>query len=302
VTAYRILIKVSGVTSPQYEQELTHCDGTTYNVWANVQCTIPMSVFTIIPFFLSPDAQIIATVEALNGVGYSPVSPDNTAYANVKVAPTAAPALSNGAGTSNTQVEIGWPELTASADIGYSAVTSYNIYYQVGSFVYLANVASQVNPTNSYIHSAITAGQSYTYQIAAVNIFGEGVRSASSAAILASLAPFKLAPATVIIIGGDVRVLWPATTNDYGSAVLDYKILFKDKTVNYVESPFCDGTDAFSISNRSCSLAMANFTKTMASGGLYELATGTPVIAAVRARNGIGYSIQSDDNTEYGVA
>jgi hypothetical protein len=302
VTAYRILIKVSGVATPQYEQELTHCDGTTHHVWANVQCTIPMSVFTISPYSLSPDAQIIATVEALNGVGYSPVSPDNTAYANVKVAPTAAPALSNGAGTSNTQVEIGWPELTANADIGYSAVTSYNIYYQVGSFVYLANVATQVNPTNSYIHTPITAGQSYTYQIAAVNIFGEGVRSASSAAILASLAPFKQAPATVIIIGGDVRVLWPATTNDYGSAVLDYKILFKDNTVNYVESPFCDGTDAFSISNRSCSLAMANFTKTMASGGLYELATGTPVIAAVRARNGIGYSIQSDDNTEYGVA
>jgi fibronectin type 3 domain-containing protein len=300
VTAYRILIKVSGGGS--YQADTANCDGSTYNVWANVQCTIPMSVFTITPFSLSPNDQIIATVEALNGVGYSPVSVDNTVFANVKVKPTAAPTVSNGAGTSNTQVEITWPELTASADIGYSAVTSYNIYYQVGTFVYLANVASQVNPTNSYIHTPITAGQSYTYQIAAVNIFGEGVASASSAAILASLAPLKLAAATVIIIGGDVRVLWPATTDDYGSGVLDYKILFKDKTVNYVESPNCDGTAAFSISNRSCSLAMAYFTTTMANGGLYELSTGTPVIAAVEARNGIGYSIQSDDNTVYGVA
>ena len=199
-------------------------------------------------------------------------------------------------------MQITWPELTASASVGYSPVTSYNIYVQVGTFVYLANVAAQVNPTSSYLHTAVTAGQSYTYQISAVNIFGEGVRSAASAAILASLAPLKLASATVIIIGGDVRVLWPATANDYGSAVTSYKILFKDKTVNYVESPFCDGTAAFSISNRSCSLAMGNFTRTMASGGLYELSTGTPVIAAVRAQNGIGYSIQSDDNTVYGVA
>lgn len=47
---------------------------------------------------------------------------------------------------------------------------------------------------------------------------------------------------------------------------------------------------------------MTNFTKTLASGGLYELALGTPIIASVKARNGIGYSIQSDDNTVYGVA
>lgn len=127
--------------------------------------------------------------------------------------------------------------------------------------------------------------------------------SAASSPILASLAPFKLAPATVLIVGGDVRVLWDATANDYGSAVVDYKILFKDMTTNYIESPlFCDGTNAFSISNRSCSIGMTNFTKTLASGGLYELTLGTPIIASVKARNGIGYSIQSNDNTVYGVA
>lgn len=102
VTAYRVMIKVSGVASPQYYEEMTYCDGTTYNVWANVQCTIPMSVFTISPYFLAPNAAILATVEALNGVGYSPVSVDNTAYGTVKVAPTTAPTLANGAGTSNT--------------------------------------------------------------------------------------------------------------------------------------------------------------------------------------------------------
>lgn len=100
-------------------------------------------------------------------------------------------------------------------------------------------------------------------------------------------------------------MLWPATANDYGSAVVDYKILFKDAatpTPNYIETPFCDGTNAANIANRSCSLAMGNFTLATASGGLYGLSTGTPVIASVRARNGIGYSIQSADNTVYGVA
>lgn len=301
VTAYRVKIKVSGGGS-SYSEQLTYCDGSTYNVWANVQCTIPMSVFTIPPYSLSPNDPILATVEALNGVGYSTPSVDNTVYATVKVAPTTAPTLSNGAGTSNTQVQLDWPELTTLSAVGYSAVTSYNIYYQVGTYVFLATVAAQVNPTNTYLHTSVTAGQTYTYKVAAVNIFGEGVLSAASAPILASLAPFKLNPATVIIIGGDVRVLWDATSNDYGSAVVDYKILFKDMTTNYIETPFCDGTDSFTISNRSCSVGMANFTKTIASGGLYELTTGTPIIASVRARNGIGYSIQSNDNTVYGVA
>ncbi len=61
-----------------------------------------MSVFVLSPYSLSPNAPILATVEALNGVGYSPVSTDNTVYATVKVAPTTAPAVANGASTSNT--------------------------------------------------------------------------------------------------------------------------------------------------------------------------------------------------------
>lgn len=100
VTAYRIKIKVSGGAS--YALQTLYCDGTTYNVWANAQCTIPMSVFTAAPFSLSANAPILATVEALNGVGYSTVSIDSTTYALVKVAPTTSPTLTKGAATSNT--------------------------------------------------------------------------------------------------------------------------------------------------------------------------------------------------------
>jgi hypothetical protein len=100
VTAYRVLIKVNGGAT--YSPEATYCDGTSYNVWANTQCTIPMSVFLVSPFSLSPNAPILATVEAMNGVGYSTVSTDNTVYATVKVVPQVAPTLSNGATTSNT--------------------------------------------------------------------------------------------------------------------------------------------------------------------------------------------------------
>lgn len=88
-----------------------------------------MGVFTVPPYSLSPNAAILATVEALNGVGYSPVSTDNTVYGTVKVAPTTSPVLANGASTSNTQVQLDWSELTVLANVGYSAVTSYNIYY-----------------------------------------------------------------------------------------------------------------------------------------------------------------------------
>ena len=64
VTAYRIKIKVSGVATPQYVAQTLYCDGTTYNVWANMQCTIPMSVFTLPPYSLAPNAAILASVEA----------------------------------------------------------------------------------------------------------------------------------------------------------------------------------------------------------------------------------------------
>lgn len=91
------------------------------------------------------------------------MSTDNTVYARVKVAPTTAPSVANGASTSNTRVQLDWAELTTLADVGYSAVTSYNIYYQVGTYVFLASVATQVNPTNTYLHTSVTAGQTYTY-------------------------------------------------------------------------------------------------------------------------------------------
>ena len=60
VTAYRIKIKVAGVATPQYVAQTVYCDGSTYNVWANMQCTVPMSVFTGSPWLLAPNAPIIA--------------------------------------------------------------------------------------------------------------------------------------------------------------------------------------------------------------------------------------------------
>jgi hypothetical protein len=132
-----------------------------------------------------------------------------------------------------------------------------------------------------------------------VNIFGEGVLSSVTSPILASLAPPKLSPATVLIIGGDVRVLWAAPSTDYGSPVANYTILFKDLNGAYLETGLCAGNDSLVISNRSCSVVMSTFTD---DPGLYKLAVNTPIIAAVKATNAIGSSIQSDDNTVYGVA
>ena len=73
---------------------------------------------------------------------------------------------------------------------GYSPTVSYNIYYNLlGTYTFLANVLISVNPTNTYTHTGVTAGQTYTYKISAINIFGEGVQSSASPSILASLKP-----------------------------------------------------------------------------------------------------------------
>jgi hypothetical protein len=86
VTSYTITIKTSGST-PSWEPDTTHCNGATYNVWVNRQCTIPMSVFRASPYTLGPNVLIEVVVTATNGVGENTASDANTVGARVKNIP-----------------------------------------------------------------------------------------------------------------------------------------------------------------------------------------------------------------------
>jgi hypothetical protein len=79
--SYRIRFRASDGTLQPYTAT---CPGTDVTVFT---CSVPMTAFIAAPFNLQEGNLIIAVVEALNGVDYSPASDDNTSGATVRVKP-----------------------------------------------------------------------------------------------------------------------------------------------------------------------------------------------------------------------
>lgn len=77
IISYRIRFRASDGTLHGYTPG---CPGTDVNV---LDCTVPMSVFWSDPFNLGEGDLIVAIVEALNEVDYSPLSDDNISGALV---------------------------------------------------------------------------------------------------------------------------------------------------------------------------------------------------------------------------
>ncbi|MDD5502418.1 MAG: fibronectin type III domain-containing protein [Candidatus Thermoplasmatota archaeon] len=109
-------------------------------------------------------------ISAVNAVGEGPKSAGITASALV---PPAAPAKVTGltAAAGNGQVSLSW---TAPAN-GGSAITGYKIYWGTTSTPASAIAASGTATT--YIHTGLTNGQIYYYQVSAVNALGDGAKS-----------------------------------------------------------------------------------------------------------------------------
>jgi hypothetical protein len=78
-------------------------------------------------------------------------------------------------GTSTTStVTLTWSPITGNANIGYTPITTYAIYYNGGG---ASTTYTQVLQSNSYTGSTITnlnASTSYSFEIAALNTQGLG--------------------------------------------------------------------------------------------------------------------------------
>ena len=86
VDAYKILLLQSdGLT---YSQDLSDCDGSSSSIISQQYCDIRMSSLTQAPYLLTYSSLVVAKVQAHNAVGWSILSPANTAGATVQVAPT----------------------------------------------------------------------------------------------------------------------------------------------------------------------------------------------------------------------
>jgi hypothetical protein len=101
-----------------------------------------MSVFWTATYLVNVGQPIIAQVEALNGIGYSTPSLDNSFAAVAIIVPTASPTLTRGSLTTESQAEISWSAVIAGSN-GGSALTGYNIYWLIsGSYALIATVGS----------------------------------------------------------------------------------------------------------------------------------------------------------------
>ena len=79
--AYRIkLLTSDGVT---FVEDRALCDGSNPTTRANQYCTIPMEALWASPYALTLGSTVVASVEALNTVGYSTPSVPNSAGATV---------------------------------------------------------------------------------------------------------------------------------------------------------------------------------------------------------------------------
>jgi hypothetical protein len=117
VTAYRItFLKNSPAT---YVASSTNCLG----AGTATTCNIPMTEFFQAPFSLAYLANIYAKVEALNAVGYSPISAAGTGV-TVLTYPLDAPTLTRNAGTTTTDIILDWSSIATS---GGASVTGYEL-------------------------------------------------------------------------------------------------------------------------------------------------------------------------------
>lgn len=139
-----------------------------------------------------------------------------SAYDSTGPSAPGAPVLSGTAGDGSNSLS--W---TTPADNG-AAITGYRVYRN-GALLATTGV------TNAYTDSAVTNGQTYTYEVAAVNSVGESAKSNTVSltprALTAPSAPRSLTAAhNGGPNSGKIKLDWLAPTDTGGSAVTGYKI------------------------------------------------------------------------------
>lgn len=154
-------------------------------------------------------------VSAVNAYGQGPQS-----VASAPVTPSTIP----GAPTSvvatggNAQAVVSW---TAPASNGGSAITSYTISVYNGAT--LAATLTGVSASPATI-TGLTNGQTYTFQVAAVNANGTGPQSAASNAVTLATIPGAPTAVTATAGNGQATVSWTAPASNGGSPITSYTV------------------------------------------------------------------------------
>jgi len=238
---FRVLIKSK---AGDFVEDTDNCDGHDQTTKANLFCLIPMQVLRD-DYLLVQGDDVIATVEALNAIGYSDPSADNTVIADVRTEPLAPPnpVARVDEGTTDTQIKVSFENLSA-PDNGGSTTTSLNLYWDQGVSNWVPAVGEPpfLSLDQTFTVKLLYPGSEYKFKYRAVNLFGEGAFSAEST-VTAATNPDQIEPVTTSIVGSNVRISWEIP-NQRGSTITSYTIYIADANGDNAEDVSCDGTDS----------------------------------------------------------
>jgi hypothetical protein len=166
-----------------FNKETTYCDGFTSSaVRTQAYCLVPMAVLREPGYGLLQGSVVRAYVIAHNVYGYGGQSDVNIAGVAVQTAPAQVQGLIDGPTTSESQVELIWNALSASAETGGAAILSYNVQWDqglgTGVWSSLVGYSSDFSAQTLTVTSGIQAGTVFKFRVRAKNMWGWGPFSA----------------------------------------------------------------------------------------------------------------------------
>lgn len=226
---------------------------------------------------------MVARVAAYNERGWGATSAANSAGAQIQTEPSKMNSPGRGSSTGVDQLEITWALLT-SPDDGYSAVTTYALYWDAGTggatWTSLVGVASDYLLSYYLVTEGVAVGQPYQFKIQAENFWGWGAYS-DVATVVAATTPEAVATPTTSIepTAGSISISWTAP-GERGDAITSYTVEIEGATPgNWVaETANCGGSTAL-----SCTVPMSVVTASP-----YLLSQGDLVAVRVSAANSYG--------------
>jgi large repetitive protein len=296
ITAYQVLIADG---AGDFAERTSVCDGSQPATVSALSCLVPMTALWAAPFSLAQGAPLLATVRALNGRGWSAMSPANPPAALVETVPHAPAAPTRGVGTTDTAIQVDWPALSGLGE-GGSPVLGYALYSDAGSgqasWVELAGYTATLTATTfTQTGSGVVGGATYYFKVMAKNKWGWSAFSSPSAPVLAATSPGQV-PSTSTAIDaatGGVRISWAAPAALGGVPVLSYLIEIQGSGSTWRTDAACDGTTSPVLSGRTCLIPMAS----LVAAGAHALAFDALVVVRVSAANVRGFGPASSPNT-----
>ena len=132
----------------------------------------------------------------------------NTSGARIRVIPGKAFAPTEGAGTSQTQIQVEWQALTAATEdgTGSSPILSYQLMWDNGEGGD-ATLAVDDSLVLSKTIIGLTQGQDYLFKVRARNVYGYGEFS-DLVTIRASSVPDTMGMINTVIVGTNIFINW----------------------------------------------------------------------------------------------